>query len=139
MAENTESVAPMPTTPKRRIGLAVAGLLVVVGTATSAVVLTRNSADPTPDACATGPTTQSGVSGTAAEAPDGGSVRVVDAAFTQMSPASPTVSLGAVLEDTSGQVAYQVAITFLVSGATAGRPCGPAPGNCCDRWFRWCF
>jgi hypothetical protein len=52
--------------------------------------------------------------GAASHAPGGGGLRVVDKGFTQISASSETVSLGAVLENNSGRLAYRTRILFRV-------------------------
>jgi hypothetical protein len=53
-----------------------------------------------------------GVDGAAGIAPGGGGLRVTEQGFTQLGPNRRTVSLGAVLENTSTRVAYRARVRF---------------------------
>lgn len=91
-------------------------VLLAAAAAGGIVQLVRDRSEPpAPSQSCTNPAAApDGEVGSPAHAPGGGGLRVVDSGFTQISASSETVSLGAVLENTSGQVAYRTRIAFRV-------------------------
>ncbi|HEX6075565.1 MAG TPA: hypothetical protein VFZ32_09925 [Micromonosporaceae bacterium] len=59
-----------------------------------------------------------GTSAPAAAAPGGGGIRVIEKGFTQVVHKGMTVSLGAVLENTSAMAGYRVQLSFRVLGSS---------------------
>jgi hypothetical protein len=97
-------------TVQRRAWWLAAAVLVIVLVVTGAVFLVRGGDDvPSAQACrlVTPP------SGTAPAA-DGGGLRIVEQGFSLVP--SPTVSMGAVIENTTDKVAYRTRVTFDVLG-----------------------
>lgn len=95
------------------VALAAAMTIVVLGAAARIVLANRaDSATPTP-ICDL-PTPPSAGVQPAGQAPGGGGLRVVEKGFTQLSGSADTVSVGAIVENTSRQIAYRTRATFRV-------------------------
>jgi hypothetical protein len=93
-----------------------AAALLAAAMAGGIVQLVRDRSEPPTPApsCANPAPELAGEVGPATNAPGGGGLRIVDKGFTQIRASSVTVSLGAVLENTSGRVAYRTRIAFRV-------------------------
>lgn len=76
-----------------------------------AVVAARDGPGPPADGCVAGPAGRTGVAGPAV-APAVGGLRVVEQGFRQVGESGRSVSLGVVVENTSGLVAYRTRISF---------------------------
>jgi len=101
------------------VAAALAGIVVLAG---GTLPWTEGSSSPDCDI----PETVSGTAASAASAPGGGGVKVVEQGFTQ--EPNSAVSIGAVLENTGGVVAYRTQVTFKLFDAAhtelpdAGKP-----------------
>ena len=93
-------------------------VLVAVGVVVAVAVSTRHPEEPaTGTSCDLPASAPAGVSAPGDRAPGGGGLRVVEQGFSPLPAGTapvPGVSLGAVLENTSGQVAYRARIRFRV-------------------------
>jgi hypothetical protein len=72
-------------------------------------------------ACAVPTAAPSATVGPADRAPGGGGLQVVDHGYTEVGPTSASVSLGALVRNTSSQIAYRTRVTLRVTDAQ-GRP-----------------
>jgi hypothetical protein len=92
------------------------GWLAVFATALTVTAASGcTSHDPKPNggaACSVPTAPAGGVDGQADTAPGGGGLRVVEKGFNQVGDNGDKVSLGAVVENTSAQVAYRTQVTF---------------------------
>lgn len=117
-----ESTGPA-TRSRRRTPYVVVGVVVVAAAVAGVVVLTQRAAEePAPRGapCDVPSVAPSGVTAGGGQAPGGGGLRVVEQGFTAIPPAGSglgMVSLGAVVENTSGRVAYRARVTFRVRDA----------------------
>jgi hypothetical protein len=99
---------------RQRRGWVLAGVavgLVAVAATVAAVLHGSWSSSRATATCDVPSTPPVGVTTPADRAPDGGGIRVVEKGFTQISGSAYTVSIGAVLENTSGQYAYRTRVT----------------------------
>jgi hypothetical protein len=72
-----------------------------------------SAATPTPN-CDIPRSPPAGVQAAAGQAPGGGGLRVVEKGFTQLNGSADTVSAGAIVENTSRQIAYRTRVSFRV-------------------------
>jgi hypothetical protein len=73
---------------------------------------TSSPSPPGPSATCPAPTGPTGPAGSAAQAPDGGAVRVTESGFTQVD--GVTVSIGAILRNTSAATAYRTRVSITI-------------------------
>ena len=97
---------------QRRAWWLAAGVLVIVLVVVGAVVLLRGGDDPSAQECRL-VTPPSG----AAPAADSTGLRIVEQGYSRVPSSSTTVSMGAVIENTTDRVAYRTRVTFDVLGA----------------------
>ena len=92
--------------------------MMIVGTAGGCGTTTVNADSGHSRVCSVPTVPVGGVTGLAGGAPGGGGLRVVEQGFSQLDPNQRTVSLGAVLENTSALVAYRARVTFSYADAS---------------------
>jgi hypothetical protein len=100
--------------------LTVVGVVTIVAVVAviGGVALSRRMrSGPSSASCDVPTSPPSGISAPATQAPGGGGLRVIEKGFSQVGTKGLTVSLGALLENTSTQVAYRSRITFRVFDA----------------------
>jgi hypothetical protein len=123
---------PIARQPRRRHATVVVGVVVVVAAAVLIGGLelshpTRSA--PPAAACIVATPPSTGGVAAASQAPGGGGLRVDDQGFTQVGSGGLTVSLGAVVENTSKRVAYRTRITFRVLDAHHGSAVAAGSGE----------
>jgi hypothetical protein len=118
-----------PPTRRRAVYAVVIGLVAVVAAGGAALAATREApAKPTAVRCTRTPTPQ-GRTAPADAAPGGGGLRVVEKGFTQLGDQRESVSIGALVENTSDRVAYRTLITFRVLDAGGRSVTAPGAGR----------
>lgn len=134
-----------PPAPRRRrrslvvpalAGLALVGSLTITAVGLLSSQFTSRDGGPSAQPCNARPTARPSIDASFAAPPAGTGLRVREKGFTVIGPPGRTVSLGAIVENTSTLVAYRTRITFRVHD-TAGRSAlRRSPANCWTRKSR---
>ena len=85
----------------------------------------QSSSPPSAKACTVPTVAPAGIQGPATAAPGGGGLEVVDHGFTQVGRHNNWVSVGALIRNTSSQIAYQTKVTLRVTDAQGNTAIDP--------------